>query len=53
MIGRYGWIGGTGTAAYVIPSTGTVVVWLGQVELTGPDDMTAMVEVLTYAAGVG
>ena len=53
VIGRYGWIGGTGTAAYVIPSTGTVVVWFGQVELTGPDDMTAMVEVLTYAAGVG
>jgi CubicO group peptidase (beta-lactamase class C family) len=53
VIGRYGWIGGTGTAAYVIPSTGTVVVWLGQVELTGPDDMTAMAEVLTYAARVG
>ena len=48
--GRYGWVGGTGTAGYVIPSTDTVVVWLSQVELTGPDDATAMGEVLTYAA---
>lgn len=48
--GRYGWIGGTGTAAYVIPSTGTVVVWLTQVELGGPAEIAAMTEVLTYAA---
>ena len=48
--GRYGWVGGTGTAGYVIPSTGTVVVWLSQVEMNGPEDTSAMAEVLTYAA---
>lgn len=48
--GRYGWVGGTGTAGYVIPSTGTVVVWLSQVELGGPDDAATMTDVLTYAA---
>jgi len=26
--GRYGWVGGTGTAAYVTPWTGTIAVWL-------------------------
>jgi len=48
--GRYGWVGGTGTAGYVIPSSQTVVVWLSQVELGGPDDAAAMADVLTYAA---
>ena len=48
--GRYGWVGGTGTAGYVIPSSGTVVVWLSQVELYGSEGMAAMAEVLTYAA---
>lgn len=48
--GRYGWVGGTGTAGYVIPSTGTVVVWLTQVDLGGPAETAAMTELLTYAA---
>jgi CubicO group peptidase (beta-lactamase class C family) len=51
VLGRYGWVGGTGTAGYVIPSTGTVVVWMSQVELGGPDDFTSMSQVLAYAAG--
>ncbi|MGW4201715.1 serine hydrolase domain-containing protein [Streptomyces sp. NPDC004726] len=34
--GRYGWVGGTGTAAHVVPSTGTVTILLTQVALTGP-----------------
>ncbi|QYJ03326.1 beta-lactamase family protein [Nocardioides panacisoli] len=50
VAGRYGWIGGTGTAGYVIPATDTVVVWLSQVELGAPDDAAAMTEVLTHAA---
>ncbi|QDP97204.1 beta-lactamase family protein [Microlunatus elymi] len=50
VIGRYGWVGGTGTAGYVIGSTQTVVVWLSQVEMGGPDDTAAMSDVLTYAA---
>jgi CubicO group peptidase (beta-lactamase class C family) len=51
--GRYGWVGGTGTAGYVIPATGTVVVWLSQVEMNGPEDTSAMADVLTYAAQSG
>ncbi|NYE35627.1 CubicO group peptidase (beta-lactamase class C family) [Nocardioides cavernae] len=35
-IGRYGWVGGTGTSAYVHPATGTVAVLLTQVVLGAP-----------------
>ena len=48
--GRYGWVGATGTAGYVIPSTDTVVVWMSQVQLRSPDDFAAMSRVLEYAA---
>lgn len=48
--GRYGWVGGTGTAGHVIPSTGCVAVWLSQVELAGPDDFTNIGAFLTLAA---
>jgi CubicO group peptidase (beta-lactamase class C family) len=34
--GRYGWVGGTGTSAYVVPTDGSVAVLLTQVELVGP-----------------
>jgi CubicO group peptidase (beta-lactamase class C family) len=51
--GRYGWIGGTGTAGYVIPSTGVVAVWLAQLQLQGPDDFSVLGEFLTHAATVG
>ena len=34
--GRYGWVGGTGTSAYVVPSDDSVAVLLTQVELAGP-----------------
>jgi CubicO group peptidase (beta-lactamase class C family) len=34
--GRYGWIGGTGTSAHIIPSTGTVAILLTQVALGDP-----------------
>jgi CubicO group peptidase (beta-lactamase class C family) len=50
IVGRYGWVGGTGTAAYIIPSTATVVVWMSQVELSGPRDFEAMAAVLSWAA---
>ena len=49
--GRYGWVGGTGTAGYVVPSAGRVTVWLGQVEMQGPDDFDALAAFLTWAAG--
>jgi CubicO group peptidase (beta-lactamase class C family) len=34
--GRYGWVGGSGTAAHVTPSTGAVTILLTQLEMTGP-----------------
>lgn len=49
--GRYGWIGGTGTAAHIVPSTGAVAILLTQREMTGaspaPETMRA---VWAYAA---
>lgn len=50
--GRYGWVGGTGTAAHVLPSTGLVTILLTQVELTGPTPPQVMRDVWTYAAGI-
>jgi CubicO group peptidase (beta-lactamase class C family) len=34
--GRYGWVGGTGTSAYVLPADGSIAVLLTQVELNSP-----------------
>ncbi|WP_405508157.1 beta-lactamase family protein [Streptomyces cyaneofuscatus] len=51
VLGRYGWIGGTGTTAHVIPATGTVAVLLTQVELAGPIAPQVMRDFWTYAAG--
>ncbi|SDX18247.1 CubicO group peptidase, beta-lactamase class C family [Saccharopolyspora shandongensis] len=34
--GRYGWVGGTGTSAHIIPSTGAVAVLYAQVGMDGP-----------------
>ncbi|OLF11360.1 serine hydrolase domain-containing protein [Actinophytocola xanthii] len=34
--GRYGWVGGTGTAAHIVPATGTVAILFTQVGLDGP-----------------
>ncbi|MFF1702506.1 serine hydrolase domain-containing protein [Streptomyces sp. NPDC058252] len=34
--GRYGWTGGTGTTAHIVPSTGTVTVLLTQVAMENP-----------------
>jgi CubicO group peptidase (beta-lactamase class C family) len=36
--GRYGWVGGAGTATHIIPSDGSVAILLTQVEMPGPDD---------------
>jgi CubicO group peptidase (beta-lactamase class C family) len=51
--GRYGWVGGSGTAAYIYPHAGAASIWLSQVELQGPDDFSGMAEFLTYAAHYG
>ena len=34
--GRYGWVGGTGTTAHIVPSTGAVAILLTQVSMTSP-----------------
>jgi CubicO group peptidase (beta-lactamase class C family) len=34
--GRYGWVGGTGTALHIVPSTGRATILLTQTEMTGP-----------------
>ena len=34
--GRYGWIGGTGTSAYVVPADDSIAILLTQVQLGGP-----------------
>jgi CubicO group peptidase (beta-lactamase class C family) len=49
--GRYGWVGGTGTAAHIIPSTGTVTILLTQVETSGPTPPAVMRDFWRYAAG--
>ncbi|MER6254802.1 serine hydrolase domain-containing protein [Streptomyces sp. NPDC001584] len=48
--GRYGWIGGTGTAAHIVPATGALTLLLTQRELAGPASPAVMREFWTYAA---
>jgi CubicO group peptidase (beta-lactamase class C family) len=50
--GRYGWIGGTGTAAHIIPSSGTVTILMTQLEMSGPTPPALMRDFWRYAAGV-
>jgi CubicO group peptidase (beta-lactamase class C family) len=49
--GRYGWVGGTGTAAHVIP-TGVVTILLTQREMTGPSTTQHLHEFWCYAAAI-
>jgi CubicO group peptidase (beta-lactamase class C family) len=48
--GRYGWAGGTGTAAYITPSTGAVAILLTQVEVTSPAMPALLSDFWQYAA---
>ncbi len=48
--GRYGWVGGTGTAAYLTPSTGVVEILLTNLAMTGPTSTTPMRDFWRYAA---
>ncbi|WP_413318260.1 serine hydrolase domain-containing protein [Agrococcus sp. 1P02AA] len=50
VLGRYGWIGGTGTALYVYPRAQAVLVWLTQHGLGAPDDAERIVPPLLLAA---
>jgi CubicO group peptidase (beta-lactamase class C family) len=49
--GRYGWVGGTGTTAYITPSTGTVAILLTQVAADDPVPPALMRDFWRYAAG--
>jgi len=48
--GRFGWVGGTGTAAHIVPATGTVTVVLSQLAMTGPTPPALMRDFWRYAA---
>lgn len=48
--GRYGWVGGTGTTAHIVPATGTVSVMFSQVAMTGPTPPVLMRDFRRYAA---
>jgi CubicO group peptidase (beta-lactamase class C family) len=48
--GRFGWVGGTGTAAHIVPATGTVTIVLSQVAMTGPTPPVLMRDFWRYAA---
>ena len=50
--GRYGWVGGTGTAFHVVPATGTVSVLMSQLAMTGPTPPALMRDFWRYAAAV-
>jgi CubicO group peptidase (beta-lactamase class C family) len=49
--GRYGWVGGTGTTAHIIPSTGTVTLMFSQLQMGGPSFPALMRDFWRYAAG--
>jgi CubicO group peptidase (beta-lactamase class C family) len=48
--GRYGWVGGTGTSAHVVPSTGTVAILFTQVGVMSPATPPLRRTFWTYAA---
>jgi CubicO group peptidase (beta-lactamase class C family) len=48
--GRYGWVGGTGTAAHITPSTGAVTILLSQLEMAGPTPPALMRDFWRHAA---
>lgn len=53
VLGRYGWVGGTGTSAHVIPSAGTVAILLTQVGVDSPEPVQRLPRFWRYAAGLG
>ncbi|WP_328466533.1 serine hydrolase domain-containing protein [Streptomyces sp. NBC_00448] len=49
--GRYGWVGGTGTSAHVVPATGSVHILLTQLAATSPVPARQLRDFWRYAAG--
>ncbi|MEP4591503.1 MAG: serine hydrolase domain-containing protein, partial [Ilumatobacter sp.] len=52
VIGRFGWVGGTGTSAHVVPSHDSIAILLTQTELGGPADAAVLESFWTVAAEV-
>ena len=50
--GRYGWVGGTGTSAHIVPSAGSVAILLTQVAADSPVPPAWMRDFWRYAASV-
>lgn len=48
--GRYGWVGGSGTTAHIVPATGAVAILLTQAAMTGPTPPAIMRDFWRYAA---
>src|SRR5437762_10537156 len=48
--GRYGWVGGTGTAAHIDASTGMVTILLSQLQMAGPTPPALMRDFWRHAA---
>lgn len=48
--GRYGWVGGTGTSAHVIPSLGTVSILMTQLGMNSPTPPKLMRDFWRYAS---
>lgn len=49
--GRYGWMGGTGTAGHWDPATGDISILLSQLELSGPGTPDYIREFWAHASG--
>ena len=47
--GRYGWVGGSGTSAHVVPDRGSVAILLTQVGMDGPVPTTLFQNFWTFA----
>ena len=50
VAGRYGWVGGTGTSAHVIPSQRRVALLFTQLQVGGPDTSPLLHDFWRYAA---
>jgi CubicO group peptidase (beta-lactamase class C family) len=50
VLGRYGWVGGTGTTAHITPSRGVITILLAQVASEGPTSPEWMRIFWQYAA---
>ena len=48
--GRYGWVGGSGTSAHIVPDRGTVAILLTQVGVDSPVPSTLFRDFWTFAA---